>query len=198
MPLRQPLALGVLIVMAVAAMSPRSFALPTAVAHRPTTTAALVATTVRVTVVVEPSVTVIVVAVGDALAVADDRPSRRTPRNVTVEPDTVLTVPVANAKLRGPCVPDGAPLGLGAPLSSGAPPWLLPAEALSPPGPLVPKLPPARTVPVGQAPFTFASTRTDVAFSAVLEPVTGVPVTVTQSPVASLAVTVRVNRVVLV
>jgi hypothetical protein len=172
--------------MDVAAMSPRELALPIAVAHLPTTAAALVVATVSVTVVDADSVTVMEVGAVDALALG--RPWRRVPWTVTVEPETELTVPAATARAsRG--VPVGAPLGRGAPV----PPPPGPPHPGPPPKP--PPNPP-RTAALGQAPLTLAWIRTDVAVSDSAEPVPGVPVTVTHSPAARLPVTVWVKRVV--
>jgi hypothetical protein len=148
-----------------AVMAPVLSAGPIALAHWPTTAAALVAGTVWVTVAEAGRVTVMVLVLGLA-GVAEPpaaAPLRRMPLTRIVEPDTELTVPVALAKARRARVPvEGAPEGRWA--------------NEPPPGP------PAVAPKVGQAPFTFASMRAEFAVRAWLEPAAGVPVTMTQSP----------------
>src|SRR5664280_3840035 len=100
-------------VMDFAVMAPTLLAEPMAVAHWPTTAAALVAETVWVTVAEAPRVTVMVLGLAGAVVEpAAPRPLRSTPVTRIVEPDTELTVPVALANARrAPEPPEGAPVG---------------------------------------------------------------------------------------
>jgi hypothetical protein len=175
-----------LIVMDFAVMAPTLLAGPTAVAHWPTTAAALVAAMVWVTAAEVARVTVMVLGLAALVEPAAPEPLRRTPLTRIVEPVTELTVPVALANARrAPELPVGAPVGApeGAPEGRWAEP---------PPG-----KPPLAPV-VGQAPLTFASMRAEVAVRACVEPATGVPVTVTQSPAVTWPVVTAVNLVAVV
>src|SRR5450631_1365353 len=98
--MRQPLGPGVLMVIVLAVMVPVLSAGPMALAHWPTTAAALVAGTVSVIVAEVPRVTVMVVGLGGVLDPAALGPLRSTPLTRIVEPDIELTVPVALAKAR--------------------------------------------------------------------------------------------------
>lgn len=164
-----------------ALMAPTLLAVPMAIAHLPTTAAALVAGTVAVTVAEAGRVTVMVVGAGGVVEPAALWPLRRTPFTRIVEPAVELTVPVALAKARrapepaeGP--PDGAP-----PERRGNDP---------PPG-----APPPNPPEAVQVPLTFATMRTEVAVSPEVDPATGAPVTLTQSPAATCPEVTWVNLV---
>ena len=187
----QPLEPGVLIAIAVAFTAPESSVDPVAEAHLPTVAAALVAATVLVTFVDELSVTVNAVDDGLAAALPFCRPESIVPEITTVVPDAEVTLPKAVVKLPTPGAPDGlvplAPLGI-------PPPWPPPGAA---PLGIAPPLAPAPRPPacIEQVALPEEITRTVVAVIAVDDPVTGVPLTMTQSPTASVAVTVWVNFV---
>ena len=99
-PALQPVGPAVLMVMDFAVIAPVLLAEPIAVAHLPTTAAALVAPTVWVTVAEAGRVTVMVLALGAVVEPVWRAPLRRTPLTRTVEPDTEVTVPVALANAR--------------------------------------------------------------------------------------------------
>ena len=99
-------------VMDFAVMAPTLLAVPMAVAHWPTTAAALVAETVWVTAAEAARVTVMVLGLAAVVEPAAPGPLRRTPLTRIVEPVTELTVPVALANARrAPELPVGAPVG---------------------------------------------------------------------------------------
>jgi hypothetical protein len=165
----------VLIVMDFALTTPTLLAVPMAIAHLPTTAAALVAATVWVRVAEAGKVIVMVLGLAGAVEPGAPAPLRSRPLTTTVEPATELTVPVARANARrAPDPPEGAPEG-------------------RPAGPPPPKPPPA--LGAGQAALTFATMRTEVAVMALAEPAAGAPVTITQSPVARWPVVSWVNLV---
>ena len=111
-PALQPLAPAVLIVMDFAVMAPTLLAVPMAVAHLPTTAAALVAATVWVTAAEVARVTVMMLGLAAVAEPATPEGLRRTPLTRIVEPVTELTVPEALAKARrAPELPVGAPVG---------------------------------------------------------------------------------------
>ena len=111
-PARQPLAPGALMVMDCAVMAPTLLAGPMALAHWPTTAAALVAGTVWVTAAEALMVTVMVLGLAGVVEPVALWPLRRTPLTRIVEPVTELTVPVALAKARrAPELAVGAPEG---------------------------------------------------------------------------------------
>jgi hypothetical protein len=166
-----------------ALMAPALLAVPMAIAHLPTTAAALVAATVWVTVAEAGKVMLMVVGAGGVAEPAALWPLRNTPLTRIVEPAVELTMPVALAKARrAPEPAEGAP--------EGAPPVRRGNEPAPPPGTPPPKAPEAL-----QAPLTFAMIRTEVAVNPDVEPVAGAPVTVTQSPAATWPVVVWVNLV---
>jgi hypothetical protein len=162
-----------------AVIAPVLLAGPIAVAHLPTTAAALVAATVWVTVAEAGRVTVMVLAVGAVGVPVARAPLRRTPLTRTVEPDTEVTVPVALANARRAAEPPPGALD-GA--RDGAPEGRDPYEPYRP-APPAPAPPPAPFA--GQAPLTLASMRTEVAVNALADPAAGAPVIMMQSPAAT-------------
>ena len=145
-----------------ALMVPTLSVVPMALAHWPTTAAALVAGTIWVTVAEAPRVTVMAVGAAGVASPTGRWPLRRTPSTTTVEPVIELTMPVALAKERRcPEPPVGAPVG----------------RCGKVPGP------PARPLPFAvQAPLTFAKMRTEVAVSPWVGLGAGAPAAVMQSP----------------
>src|ERR1019366_7586416 len=149
---------GVLIVMDFALMAPTLLAVPMAIAHFPTTAAALVAATVWVMMAEAGRVTVMVVGAAGVVEPAALWPLRSTPLTKIVEPAVELTVPVALAKARrAPEPAEGAP--------DGPPPVRRGNDPPPPPAP------PPNAPDAAQGPLTFATMRTEVAVSPEVEPV---------------------------